>query len=359
MKKDYSALYYPSIEFANPSWLWTASLIWDRIYRIVPRGYIPQDADNVKQLCESGEIGAPIEPDNYCELVSDDFIQGLQTHRWNAAALHFDMREEYARLHRDKVDVRLREIIVAQGKSDSGKEWLSVPKSFEAHYMTFLARYVAERNSLNLVTDVSPAWTATTFFAYDGAVEDCVIDEFPNLLAALVIRDFVPMNITSITPRDLVKFRERRRDERHRFIQAVRTAAVKFANCHEPSVVRDTYEDVKKDITSSMEEYKSSMDMLKVKSWTGLKTITFPAATAVIAAIMPLDPMQLSVISAAGVAMGAVASMATFQHEQKKLTKEHEYSYLVNVNRNWKNCSVGNGDLNYFLYRQMEEFLND
>jgi hypothetical protein len=35
----YSALYYPSIEFADPQWLWASSLIWDRIYRIVPKDY--------------------------------------------------------------------------------------------------------------------------------------------------------------------------------------------------------------------------------------------------------------------------------------------------------------------------------
>ena len=33
------ALYYPTIEFQNYSWLWSASLLWDRIYRIVPESY--------------------------------------------------------------------------------------------------------------------------------------------------------------------------------------------------------------------------------------------------------------------------------------------------------------------------------
>src|SRR6266576_3973995 len=35
------ALYYPTIEFQDYAWLWSASLLWDRIYRIVPKGYEP------------------------------------------------------------------------------------------------------------------------------------------------------------------------------------------------------------------------------------------------------------------------------------------------------------------------------
>jgi hypothetical protein len=61
----YSALYYPSIEFADPQWLWASSLIWDRIYRIVPNGYAPEDSENIRKLSETGEIGIPIHPDKY------------------------------------------------------------------------------------------------------------------------------------------------------------------------------------------------------------------------------------------------------------------------------------------------------
>ena len=37
-----SILYYPTIEFRNSDykWLWTASLFWEKIYRIVPGNFI-------------------------------------------------------------------------------------------------------------------------------------------------------------------------------------------------------------------------------------------------------------------------------------------------------------------------------
>ena len=47
---NYNAtLYYPTIEFANKEWLWNACLLWDKVYRIVPEGYIPNDRDEITE----------------------------------------------------------------------------------------------------------------------------------------------------------------------------------------------------------------------------------------------------------------------------------------------------------------------
>ncbi|MGB7745717.1 MAG: hypothetical protein WBN75_00305 [Verrucomicrobiia bacterium] len=351
---QFSALYYPSIEFADPRWLWASSLVWDRIYRIVPKDYTAQDSDNVKRLCESGEIGAAIHPDQYAKDVSDQFLIKLRSSHWNAAALDMDVDVEYTRLHEDKVDVQLRKLIIAQG---SGK-WLHVPTEFAAHYMTYLAKYVSEKNGLNLVTDAAPAWTGATYFKYDGMVEDWPREEFPLVLAALVVRDFVPTNILNITPAALLSFREKYRDERRRFVGAVQSSAKALANCHDAKLVRDVFEDMKRDIAASMEDYKRSMDILKVETWTGMKTIIFPATTGVISKYIPLDPTQLAILNATGLAMGVVSGLATMKQKGKRLSEEYDYSYLVNLQREWQTCYRGE-DWNYFLCRQMEEFIND
>src|SRR6185437_5975866 len=286
----FSALYYPSIEFTDPRWLWASSLVWDRIYRIVPKDYTAKDSDNVKKLCESGEIGTPLHPDAYAKDVSEQFLRKLKTRRWNAAALSMDVDKEYARLHEDKVDVQLRKMIVAQGSTQSRGKWLYVPTEFASLYMTYLANHMSEKNGLSLVTDVAPAWTGATYFKFDGMVEDWPREELPLVLAALVVRDFVPTNILNIAPEALLSFREKYLDERRRFVKAVRTSANALANCHDVKVARDVYEDMKRDIAASMEDYKRSMDILKVEGWTGMKTIVFPAMTGVIGKLISLEP---------------------------------------------------------------------
>jgi hypothetical protein len=183
-------------------------------------------------------------------------------------------------------------------------------------------------------------------------------EDLPHVLAAMLIRDFIPTNVVNIEPKALLSFRDKHRDERHRFVNAVRTAASRMANCHDAKVARDMYEDLKKDITSSLEDYRKSMDILKVEGWTGIKTLLFPAATGVIGKLIALDPTQLTILSAAGLAIGAVSGIASMKQKGKKLTREYDYSYLLHMRRTWQKC-YRNSDWNYYLCRQMEEFIND
>jgi len=224
--------------------------------------------------------------------------------------------------------------------------------------MTYLARHISQEADLNLVTDVAAAWTGATYFSFDGQVEDFPHEELPNVLAAMLVRDFVPTNLMNLTPKMLLEFRSKRRDERHRFISAVRNAASVFANCHDEKVALDMYEDLKKDVSESLEDYRASMDILKVDGWTGLKTLVFPVATSVLGKVISLDPTQLTILSATGFAMGAVSGLAAIKQKGKRLARECDYSYLLHMQRTWNKCYRGS-DWNYYLCRQMEEFIND
>jgi hypothetical protein len=356
-----SALYYPSIEFANPNWLWCAALLWDRIYRIVPKGYEPEDSENIKILCESGEIGIPLDPGKYAAAVAKDFIDQLENGGWDAAALDRDIPEEYTRLHPDKVDVKLRELIVAKGRGSASGEWLHVPTQFEAHYMTYLANHVARQNSLHLLSDSGAAWTSSTYFKFNGQVESYPRDNLVQQLALLVIRDFIPIGDLALLAEDILAFREKRRAERQRFMQAIKTAAATIANCADETVFADRIDDLRREIEESLNDYRKSADLLKVAGWTGLKSIAVPVITKVATEISghALDVTQLNVISDAGIALGLMSGLRDWQAKNRKLDKEYEYSYLMHLGRKWKKCALYKHDYNYYLCREMEEFIND
>lgn len=362
MKANYNyALYYPTIEFQDYHWLWSAALVWDRIYRIVPSNYVPDEPRNVKVLCEAGEIGIPIRPDQYASDIAEEFINKLETEGWDAAALKFDIPEEYARLHHDKVDVKLRKLIVAKGKGTSHDEWLDVPTEFEALYMTYLANRISEKNNLQILSDSAAAWTGSTYFRFDGKVEEYPLEDCTQQLATLVIRDFIPENLLAISPDDLLSFREKYRDERTRFLSSIKQAAKQLSDCDDPSVVRDHLEDIKKDIESALTDYKKSMKVLNIVGWTGIKSLSFPVLTKVITKIIgkELDVTTLSILSALGIGMGVVSGFSEWKHKRRILSKESDYSYLLHLSRRWKGSARYNHDYNYFLCREMEEFIND
>jgi hypothetical protein len=355
------ALYYPTIEFTNHQWLWSASLLWDRLYRIVPTGYQPDDPPNVLALMESGEIGIPLHPDDYAPLIAEEFIARLDSGEWNAAALTLDMPDEYRRLHTDKVDVVLRDMIIAHGAGKAQGEWLHVPTDFAAHYMTYLANAVAERNKLQMLSDSAPAWAGATYFKYNGQVEDFPRDEFTQQLATMVVREFLPSDILSIKPKDILSFREKYRAERQRLLTSMQTWAKRLSECDDDRVAQDLIQDMNKDIEASLKDFRGSLSALNVAGMTGLKSLTFPVVTKVASLIggKDLDPSTLLFVAGASVALGLVSGLSDWNQKRKKLTKECDYSYLMHMRKQWKGIAMYDKDYNYYLCRKMEEFIND
>lgn len=354
-------LYYPTIEFQDYTWLWSASLLWDRIYRIIPEGYEPDEPENIRLLTETGEIGVPIRPDAYAKETAKEFLDKVDSGEWSAAALEFEIPEAYARLHQDKVDVELRNMIIAKGKADAHGEWLHVPIEFESLYMTYLADQVAQRNNLQLVSDSAAAWTGATFFKYNGEIEDFPYEEQTQQLATLVVRDFIPGNILDIHPESILKFREKYRDERQRFLNSIRDAAKAFSACDDEGVYHDRFEDLKKEIEASLSDYRGSLQALNIAAWTGIKSISFPVVTKVATAIAgtDLDVATLTVVSALGIGLGLVSGFSDWKEKRRKIEKDSDYSYLMHLGRNWKGSAMYCNDYNYFLCREMEEFIND
>ena len=355
------ALYYPTIEFADYEWLWRASLVWDRIYRIVPDGYEPNDPPNVRALAEYGEIGASIHPARYAADIAKEFIERLSSREWDAAALIDEVPDDYRRLHTEKVDVVLRDMIVAKGSAVARGEWLHVPTSFAAHYMTYLANRIADRNNLQMLSDSAPAWTGATYFRFDGEVVDFPNAELTQQLATLVVRDFLPGNVLSIPPNEIIKFRQKYRDERQRFLFAVQRAAKLLSDCEDASIAKDIIEDLQKDINSALKDFRSSLSALNIVSLAGLKSVTFPVATKVASVIGggTVDPTTLMLIGAGGAALGLVSGFSDYGQKRKRLLKESDYSYLLHLSREWKGMAMYNNDYNYYLCREMEEFIND
>lgn len=361
MNNQYYALYYPTIEFRDSAWLYSAALLWDRIYRIVPSSYVPDDPEDLRDLIETGEIGIPIHPDIYAKDIAEEFINKLQSEQWDAAALEYDIPEDYSRLHSDKVDVKLRELMIAKGRAQNNDEWLFVPTEFEAHYMTYLANAIADRNNLSMLTDSTPAWTGATYFKYDGEIEDFPTEDLTHLLATIVIRDFIPENIEDISPREIIKYRDKYRDERKRFMLAMQSAANRISSCEDPYIIRDLIDDIKKDIDSALKDYRHSLSVLNITALTGIKSLTFPALAKIASMVtgQGLSVETLAVISALGFGIGLVSGFAEWSNKRRILSKESDYSYLIHLGRNWKNCTMYGNDYNYYLCREMEEFIND
>lgn len=329
-------LYYPSIEFKDYSWLWRASLLYDRVYRIVPDGIIPNDPPNVQVLTESGELGIQIKPDSYLQQTSKEFTKLIDSGKSFDATYRRFSTNSYTRLHFDKIEDSLREALIDNGKAIVDGDWLFVPKKFGDLYMTFLAENISVRNNLQLLTDEPTAWAGATVFKYKGELTPKTDSDKVQQLATLTIRDFTPENILDIRPKDIVRFRERYRDERIRFMEAIQSSAQRISDCEDEGVYQDQIDDIKKEIESALEDYRDSLFAINARTLTGSKVVQFPILTSVAQSILglSLDPSKQIMISALGIGMGVINSLLGRYQNIRRLERESDYSYLIHIDRN-------------------------
>ncbi|WBF55497.1 hypothetical protein HXV90_06365 [Lysinibacillus sp. JK80] len=349
-------LYYPTIEFNNPKWLWSAALIWDRVYRIVPNDYQPKDSKNIKELISNSDFISNIDPSVYSSKACEEFIKGCKKETWWAAALDNSnyTKKEYVKLHKDKADVKLREMILA--KDTKNNDWINVPHDMASIYMLFLANYIAKRNDISLSTDYAEAWCGSNFFQYDGNISDYE-HESQTQLACLTINNFIPINIMDIEPRDLIKFREKRKDERHRFFNSIKELSVKISACEDEQIIRDIFEDHIKEIKESEREYKKSMLDIKVLGWMGVRSLMVPALLPVMQQLVTMSDTTNQHMVKLGLGIGVIGAFWEGRTKIRKERKNYECDYLLQLSaassRNYTHNLSSN------LHEGYQMYLND
>ncbi len=100
---------------------------------------------------------------------------------------------------------------------------------------------------------------------------------------------------------------------------------------------------------------------MNVVGWTGIKSLSFPVLTNVASKVFgaELSFTTLLVVSGVGIALGLVSGLSDLQEKQRKLSRESDYPYLLHLGRRWQGCARYDNDYNYYLCREMEEFIND
>jgi len=366
-----SILYYPTIEFQKSDyrWLWNASLLWDKIYRIVPPGFVLNEPRNIKALCESGDIGVPLSPVHYAEAASVEFSLFIDKFSRGASALCGIDSSQYdhsSRVHYTKIDEQLKRKLLYDEKifeSDDG--WLLCKPEIANLYMTFLAKHISEKNSLSLYTHSRELWTTSIYYLSDGGLQaDYLVGEGysePSVeaLVSLMIEDVFPDITTNVRPEEILQFREKRKDERKQFICAINDLKSKLSYTDAPEIFREILENEKKKINQAKSDYKRSMDILKVVKFGGILT-TFLICSADVLGYLPFSQSTTSIIASTGIGVNILTGFA-----ENKLSKHktNPYCYLASIDKRFSGYNLPNEPLfcrnSYALHQDIVEFIDD
>jgi len=348
------ALHYPSIEFTDLDAVKRALLVWDRIHRIVPEGYQPND---------SSEIVTAVQCDAIMNLSVD-------AHEKSAAAQRFlDFHylrnnpnvsltwpagfstETFTRINPEKIDAKLLPLFEQLARRLTADGFLEVPHELAGGYMFYLATSVAERRTLNLTTDSSDYWAVGTYFANDGCFTDLVYDEHADsYLANLAIDDLLPKDLASVDLEKLLRFREETVELRNDFQHELELLRLEISRCNNKEHARYIVGDFVKRFEKAKDEYRKTMTFFRKADVCSLFSVGLPVSATMVALPTvgggdPYDPVRIGI----GLLLGAVSALATREmgHKPKSIA-----SYLVDAEHLTKTPS-------FLLHRKFEEFIND
>lgn len=357
----YFGLYYPAIE-VDPVLMKTLALFWDGIYRIVPKDFVPEDSREVIAFKATGFLRS-IDPSEEASVIASGFINFLDNLEETPAALdHLELEHtaRITRLHTGKVDEKIRERLTSSQLGKLQGPWLKVSEEFARYYMFFLSNEMANRRNLSPVTYDPACWTSLTYYHEQGNLQDYPYVESARHLVTLFLRDLIPVDITRVPVDQVLRFRERRRDERKRFMKIMQEFTKRLTGLRHIDAWNDCLQEFRMDIDQSLADLRAALKEVTISGLlglTGIKALSFPIATEIIAKLAPNN--DLWILSGLGIALGTIVAFRDSAKARKELLRQHDYSYLYFMSRDWKAPTRGGGDLNYELARNIEEFIND
>jgi len=348
------ALHYPTIEFHDQDAFKRSLLVWDRIHRIVPDGYVPNDHPEVVDAVGAGVVQNLVLDNKEKSRAASRFLDfyalrdSLKTRlTWPAGFSN----ETFTRINPDKIDAKLLPLFeqLAQRMTDDG--FLEVPHEHAGGYMFYLATAVAHERALDLTTDSSDYWAVGTYFANEGCFTDRVYDENADAyLTNLAIDDLLPENLTSVSIDTILRFRDDTTELRVTFQRELKCLREEISRCNNKQHARHIVEDFISRFQRAKEDYRDSLSFFRKDDLCSIFSVGIPAALSFIALPIaagadPYTPVRLG----AGMLLGAVSALATREmgHKPKSIG-----SFLVDAERL-------SHTPNWLLRRKFEEFIND
>jgi hypothetical protein len=352
-------LLYPSIEFYDDTWLKACLCIWDKVYRIVPSSYSPQDSDEVKVAIENGLIESINLNQHDLEKTAIKFEKF-----WNkvpfipAGAEH--QGEEYVKLHLEKVDNRIRPMLEAISKKVINDGWLRLTKETAKLYMLFLAETISERRQIPKLTYDDDMFAIMHYFQNKANFDESLYQrDKEETTASIVLPTILPKGLEHIDMTHLLEFRNRNEEGRVEFRKIITEYADGISKVEDKDYARELTKDFSEKLNNNSTKISKNMKLPLDELKYAMVSIGLPTTLTAIGAlaINNNDPFDFVNIGASCF-IGAVASIADVRRSTRKNWDSTKSSYLVNL----KNITGSASGLKFSIPkydRLLEEFIND
>ena len=344
------ALYYPYIHLTNKNWLKHAFLFWDKISRIVPSSFEPQDSEEIIRIRQETDFINDYHPDrwvinntfrNFVEYLFHNhafrelqhYYLGRHHHR------HFDLEYKemfrYMRnktmsngsyIHIEKIDPKLVEILLEIGLAVPGENkwssWIKIDNEIGALYMTYLAKSISKEKSIPIVTD-------TTDYYINN--ENDYRHTFEEKLGCLMIDVVMPKNINSVTMEQLINIRNKYDDQRLNFFNKINELSSTLPAIDNESALEDALNHYIKTLTKDTEELKKVYESNGIEAMLKPLAISMPTTLASLSSWIPAENKILGFgIGGIGALYGVVSYFNELDRRHRE-AQQNPMAYLLSI----------------------------
>ncbi len=373
---SYAALYYPFIHFKNDDWLKLSALYWDRMGRIVPATYTPDDSPTVKAL---GNFVVTLEPG----MVRPEFgIRFVDFVERNATALRtrydIGLRSAWNELpewrrpsvrggpsghdkrlgyvYFEKMSPDLRQVMLDANIAmldDHATTWIGMHPLLADVYMTALADQLADERSMHPLTDVT-----IHHLAIGGGTIDRVADallpkdgvgalpgetDTESVAACVAIETVLPKGLSQVPVDRILEFRERYPEERGKFQQYMQGFVGErswLATARDRKTLEDRLADeYAKSLTPQITELKEKLRDCRIDTITGVMSMKVEVPGIAVGAAALLGVVAAPVGILAGVALAVIPVLRARKKEQQELLRQ-PLAFLLHAEKDLQPASV-------------------
>ncbi len=316
-------LYYPTIEFQDDTWLKAAVCIWEKIYRIVPPSYTPNDSDEVKEAIDAGLIESVMLDKNDLETTASDFQLFMdEADTFPAALQGHDSIDIH--IHPEKIDAKLLPLFESLASKIDPDGFLSVSQEVAQAYMLYLATNIARRRQIGKATDNANIFSVDSYFQFDGNFNSYPFDnEKTEVAAAVVLPQLLPGGLDTDSMSRVLEFRKRHTESRSSYRESVLELAQHLTKIESKSHVLDVIADFR----ANLESAKLSPVGKAIASASEFKMCAL-AVGLPIAASAFIDKDQLNWFTiASSIGVGIIATMADANKSKRSEWKKSDAFY--------------------------------
>jgi hypothetical protein len=336
------ALYYPHIHLTNKNWLKHSFLFWDKISRIVPQSFKPEDSEEVIKMKQETNFIQDYHPESwvtreafhqFAKLLKN-YVNETETprrmHREDRnrqRLFHNRTLRNGSYIHIEKMDYELKEILFELGLAIPGQNkwtsWLKVDNEIGDMYMTYLAKSISKDKSIPIVTDNEDLYISKELVSNYNYNH-----QFEEKLGCLLIDAVMPKNINNVTVDQLIEIRNKYDDQRISFFNKVNELSSVLPDIDNKSALEDALNIYSKKLAYDTADLKKIYDSNGIDSVIKPLAISAPTSIVSLSNYIPIEYQSLGF--SAGILFGVVSYINELKENHREAQKD-PMAYLLSI----------------------------